>query len=216
MFRFLKKKEPTFDREVFERFKTHFGILRERRFPVPHEEGAWSSHIRHRTLMLELWKSHCFSWLPADYYLYRNFMFESSFSFDPENNHSACGFIFRFVNNENFYYFLVSNKGYFRFDVLFNGNPLHLIEWTHSPHIAPERVNLRVIAHDTHFSFFIDDEWVAEIDDESLQQGRIGIAGQNYGEEEKAVFHYHDLILESRPVEVELSLIHISEPTRPY
>lgn len=202
MFWPFRKKEPDPDREVFERYRTDFGLFNQRRFKN-YSEKSFSTLIKKRRLTFELWKANHFAWIPSDLYQYRDFCLETVFSFHPDNGHAAAGLIFRFVNDENFYYFLISNRGLFRFDALFNGHPLHLIEWTPIPSIEDEKLSLKIIAHGSHFAFFLDDEWLAEIEDEKLASGRIGIAAQNYAEKEKACFFYYSLQLESRPVEVE-------------
>jgi tetratricopeptide (TPR) repeat protein len=199
---FLKKKENDPDREALERYHTDFGLFRQRRFP-PVEAGTYGCRVRHGALTLEIRKKNHFAWVPSDLYQYRDFSLEGTVSFDPANGHSAAGFVFRFVNNENFYYFLVNNAGAFRCDVLFNGHPLRLIEWTPTPLLDGDRHDLRVIAHGSLFSFYLGQEWIAEIDDDKLLSGRVGVAAQNFNEEEKAVVRFHRLTLESRPVQVE-------------
>jgi tetratricopeptide (TPR) repeat protein len=199
---FFKKKESDPDAEAFELYRTDFGIFQPRRFP-DHREESFACRLKHRALVFEILKKNHFAWIPSDQHQYRDFYLEANVSFADTNGHSACGFIFRFVNNENFYYFLISDNGMFRLDVLFNGHPLKLIEWTPSPYIRAEECELRIIAHGGHFSFYAGNEWIAEIDDEKLSSGKIGIAGQNYDETELATFRITHLLLESRPLEVE-------------
>ena len=199
---FLGKKEKDPDREAQERFQTDFGLFREKRFP-PVEDASYSCRVTHGALTMEIRKKNHFAWSPSRLYRYRDFHLSGTLSFDRENGHSACGFIFRFVNNENFYYFLISNSGAFRCDVLFNGHPLRLIEWTPTQLLDGDRHNISLIAHGEHFSFYADHEWMAEIDDDKLAAGRVGLAAQNFDEESKAVFRLHRLQIDSRPVAVE-------------
>jgi tetratricopeptide (TPR) repeat protein len=199
---FFRKKEKNPDREALERFHTDFGLFRENRFP-PVEEATYACRVKHGALTMEIRKKNHFAWVPSRLFQYRNFHLEASLSFDKENGHSAGGFVFRFVNNENFYYFLVSNSGAFRCDVLFNGHPLRLIEWTPTPLLDGDRHEISIIAHGEHFSFYAGHEWLGEIDDDKLYAGRIGLAGQNFNEEKIAVWRVHRLLLDSRPVAVE-------------
>ncbi|MBN2351101.1 MAG: tetratricopeptide repeat protein [Spirochaetales bacterium] len=199
---FLKKKENDPDREALERFHTDFGLLQQRRFSAV-DADSHSCRVKRGALSLELHKKNVFAWVPADLYQYRDFSLEATVSFDRENGHSAGGFIFRFINNENFYYFLVSNAGAFRCDVLFNGHPLRLIEWTPTPLLIGDRHEVRLIAHGSQLSFYVDQEWIGEIDDDKLLSGRIGVAGQNFNEEDRAEIRFHRLTIESRPVRVE-------------
>jgi tetratricopeptide (TPR) repeat protein len=91
--------------------------------------------------------------------------------------------------------------------VVFNGNPRHLIEWTPGlPGGSEEQERpreLRVLARGGLFAFFVDEEWVAELADDTLAQGRIGFAGQNYEDSPRAALYLEQLELESRPLEVE-------------
>ncbi len=109
----------------------------------------------------------------------------------------------RCVDDSNFYYFLVSNRGFFRFDLVFNGNPTPLIGWVANPLIAAAGNPLRVIARGAHFSFYIDDDWIGEVEDDTIRAGRFGFAAQNYDEEPRALFALDSLVLEARPLEVE-------------
>jgi hypothetical protein len=90
---------------------------------------------------------------------------------------------------------------------VFNANPLPLIGWTPLPsgleRFAETAVPLRVICRDHSFAFFVDDEWIGEIDDDTIASGRYGFAAQNFGEKEKATFRLSRFTIESRPVEVE-------------
>ena len=118
---------------------------------------------------------------------FADFILETEVEPDPANGHSAAGVIFRHVNDENFYSFLLSSRGNFRVDVLFNNHPMTLVDWTRVPEPDPERAPavranrlLRVIAHGSRPSFHVDDEWVAEVEDEMLPEGNVGFAAQNF------------------------------------
>lgn len=144
-------------------------------------------------------------------YRYRDFVLEGELSLDAQNGYSAAGFLFRYTNEENYYYFLVSSRGYFRFDLLFNRNPIPLIGWTPlglavergGEGVLPPTLFLRVIANGDHFAFCVDDLCVAEIDDDRLDAGRIAFGGQNYEEQEHAVFHLHRILVDSRALAVQ-------------
>jgi tetratricopeptide (TPR) repeat protein len=166
-------------------------------------------------LELELLKSDLFAWTEAPLYRHSDFVLEGRFAFgdaSPSDTppYSACGFLFRYQDENNFYSVLVSNKGFFRLDVVFGGKPRALVAWTELPPRgalaesgASHDFSLRVIASGDHLSLMIDDEWVAEAVDESFDRGHIAFAGQNYGEGETASFELRSCMVESRPVEVE-------------
>ncbi len=198
----FRKRERNPDETVYENWRTTFGRLRKNRF-VPEERDDYSAEIRKGKLELTLKKKNLFAWVNINGYIYRDFVLEASLSFDSENGYSATGFVFRYANEENFYYFLISNRGYFRFDVVFNGNPIRLIEWTENPMINPESNRVRIIAHSSHFSFYVDDEWIGEFEDETIYRGEIGFAAQNFNEQERAIFRLDEISVDSRPISVE-------------
>jgi tetratricopeptide (TPR) repeat protein len=164
-------------------------------------EGAGS-------LELELRRADLFAWTEAPLYRHSDFVLEGELLL-PEAPHSACGFLFRYQDEANFYSAMVSNRGFFRLDVVFNGSPRALVAWTELPSgggTAEARggeVSLRVIARGGHFTMVIDDQWAAEAADESFNRGHIAFAAQNYGEADKAVFGLRSCMVDSRPVELE-------------
>jgi tetratricopeptide (TPR) repeat protein len=197
-----KKKKPDPYSFIHERYCTTFRWYQEKRLPREESE-AYVAGVKNSSFCLGLKKKNLLAWVTSSLYMYRDFMLEGSFRFAANNGYSAAGFVLRYNNEDNFYTFLISSKGYFRFDVVFNGHPRHLIEWTPCPLIQKEHTELRVIAHGSHFSLYIEDEWVAEADDETLREGGIGMAGQNFSQKRQAEFYLHRLLVESRPLEVE-------------
>jgi len=197
-----KKKKPDPYSLIQERYSSSFRWYQEKRLPRE-ENPAYVSGVNNDGFFLNLKKKNLLAWVNSPLYRYRDFLLEGEFSFAEHNGYSAVGFLLRYTNEGNFYTFLMSSKGYFRFDVVFNGHPVHLIEWTSCPLIRKENIELRVIAHGSHFSFYIEDEWVAEADDDTLLAGGFGMAGQNFSQKTAAGFMLHHLLLESRPLEVE-------------
>ena len=130
------KKQPEPGTLLETRWSSSFGLLGGRRFP---EEEAPDHAVRYRRgrFELEIRKSSSFAWVTGAY-KYKDFVLEGRISMASDNGHSAVGLVFRHVNDENFYHFLVSNRGSFRLDVVFNRNPIHLIEWTPCPLPAAE------------------------------------------------------------------------------
>jgi tetratricopeptide (TPR) repeat protein len=161
-------------------------------------------------LELELERPDLFAWTEAPLYRHSDFALEGEFTIPGGQVHSACGFLFRYQDEGNFYSALVSNRGHFRLDVVFNGSPRPLVAWTE---LAPDALpgtgadgvsfSLRVIARGGHFTLVIDDRWVAEAADESFDRGHIAFAAQNYGEGGGARFGLARCVLDSRPVDLE-------------
>jgi tetratricopeptide (TPR) repeat protein len=192
--RFRKKKSVDPDSLLQETWHSGFRWFQKKRFPSE-TTADYRARVKRRRLELEIHKPSCFAWVVSPYQ-YADFVIEANLNNGGKNGHSSSGFVFRYNNEDNFYYFLISNHGYFRFDVVFNRNPVHLIEWTPLPPAVEDATELRIIARDTTFSFYLSDEWLAEMTDGTLKAGFIGFAAQNYEEKD-------NIKIESRPVEVE-------------
>jgi tetratricopeptide (TPR) repeat protein len=198
---FQKKKIADPDSLLQDAWSTDFRWFERKRF-ANEVAKDFSSRTRRRKLELKIHKSSCFAWVLAPYQ-YGDFMAQAKLHISRENGHSSAGFVFRYNNEDNFYYFLLSNRNRFRFDVVFNKNPIHLIEWTAIPKTVEEASELRIIARDNTFSFFLGDEWLAETNDDMLKTGFVGFAAQNYEEKNEGVFFLNSLKIESRAVQVE-------------
>ena len=86
----------------------------------------------------------------------------------------AFGIMFRCVNDSNFYMLLISDKGQFRFDVVFNGTQIPLLGWTKIPENKNKKqskdlVPLQIIANGTNFSIIINNQYVTTIQDDTIQ-----------------------------------------------
>jgi tetratricopeptide (TPR) repeat protein len=190
-----------------ERIATSFRWLEPRPLPTL-DADFYSGRYERGGYALELRKDSYFAWetLSAGQ-SYSDVVLEADLEMDPSNGHSAVGLLFRHVNDENFYSFLLSTRGNFRIDVLFNKHPLRLVDWTPAPEPDSERSGggrlLRIVAHGSRFSFHIDDEWVAELEDETLPAGGVGFAAQNYAGAARGTFRMRRLIVDARPLVVE-------------
>jgi len=202
MFGLFKKKEIDLDRHMFEHWETRFGLLQKKRFEDESGPG-YAAYRKNKAYWIELQRRNMFAWVVNNYFKYDDFVLTADMSFAPQNGHCSMGFIFRYINNENFYSFFITKNGTFRFDVLFNGNPFHLIEWTESPFILPENNRIMIVARGSHFSFYADNEWMAEYEDDTLNMGKFGLAAQNYNETAEALFKISSVGIDSRSLEVE-------------
>ena len=211
------RKKPQIDPDDFihERWVSRFHSRAERRF-TSESEGDYSSGYHRSGFTLKLERTNLFAWAENPFYQYRDFNLDADCSFGEANGYSAMGFCFRQLNDINYYYFLISNRGYYRFDVVFNGNPRILIPWTK---VGGEEdkgrflrdVHLRIVARENRFIFLVDEEWVGEFEDDSISSGRFAWAGQNYDENPDASFTLHRLAVDSRPFEVEAAYSRWSE-----
>ncbi|MBA7487086.1 MAG: tetratricopeptide repeat protein [Spirochaeta sp.] len=202
MFSIFTRKKVNPDAIVDELWETSFKWYQKNRFDLE-DTDQYFSRVTASGFALELKKNNLFAWSNSRLFRYRDFHLEAKLSLAGSNGYSAAGIIFHYANEENFYYFLVSSRGAFRCDVVFNANPIHLVEWTECPLIKEGEMDLRIIAHGSFYSFYIDDEWVAEFDDDTIPAGRLGLAAQNYNESENAIFNLKRFKVDSRPLQVE-------------
>ncbi|MDP3179771.1 MAG: tetratricopeptide repeat protein, partial [Spirochaetaceae bacterium] len=96
---------------------------------------------------------------------------------------------------------LVSNRGYFRLDMVFNGTPRPLIAWTELPSPFGGAFRLGTIARGSHFTILVNDHWVGEAVDDSFRQGHFAFAAQAF--EAPMTAAMKACRLDSRPLEVE-------------
>jgi Flp pilus assembly protein TadD len=185
-----------------DRWNTGFRWWEARRLEEQ-DAADYAALAQRRRFGLLLKRENLFAWATNTVHRFADFVLEARVSCDPGNGHSAVGFVLRYIDESNFYYFLLSNRGHFRFDLVFNGNPSPLIPWVENALIAPGGNDLRIIARGPHFSFYLDDEWIGEVEDETIGVGRFGFAGQNYDDKPQAAFVLESLALDARPVEVE-------------
>lgn len=89
---------------------------------------------------------------------------------------SDYGVIFRKDVANNFYYLGMDNNQYF-VSLNYNDEWTDIIDRKFSATILPNQANkVTVIARGTHFIILINDQFVAEFDDEQIKQGRVGMA----------------------------------------
>jgi tetratricopeptide (TPR) repeat protein len=199
---FFRRRPP------FEHLTTSFRWLDRKLFREA-REAAYSAAYESRAYVLSLQKENLFAWETLGTgKRFTDFILDAEVEIDPSNGHSAAGLVFRHVNDENFYTFLLSSRGNFRVDALFNNHPMKIVEWTRAPDPDPEqrqagRRALRVIGHGSRLSFQVDEEWVAEAEDETLPEGTIGFAAQNFAGSGRGLFRLRRVELETRPLVVE-------------
>jgi tetratricopeptide (TPR) repeat protein/DNA-directed RNA polymerase subunit RPC12/RpoP len=195
---------------VSEFWEADFRKPKKRRFPQAAEE-YYRSFFEKDRLCLELFKKSVFAWIEDPLYRYRDVVLEGTVSFDETNGHSSAGFVFRHTGADTYYYFLISNTGFFRFDAVFNGNPVKLIGWTRIEEEIGSVCDVRIIANGTSFVFCVNDSTVAEIEDELIDAGGIAFAAQNYEEKETGRFYLKGFVLESRPYHIEAQYVRWKE-----
>jgi hypothetical protein len=109
---------------------------------------------------------------------------------------SGWGVVFRVQDNQNYYWFRMTDRQFFAVSVQKDSQWLNVVDWTRTDTIKPNGVNqLEVIARETHFIFLINGQIVKEVDDGHFSQGLVGLAIEGYTPGEKTTFDFMDIIL---------------------
>jgi hypothetical protein len=109
---------------------------------------------------------------------------------------SSCGVIFRIQDNNNYYWFGITDHQFFSVSLVQDSQWLDIVDWTKTDAIKPNGVNqLEVIAYATHFTFLINGRVVSEVDHDHFPEGLTGLAIQAYTPGEEITFDFLDIIL---------------------
>jgi hypothetical protein len=101
------------------------------------------------------------------------------------------GVILRRADRDNYGLFKIEDSQYFKFSVRYEGEWETVVDWTEAPAIRPGEVNrLTVIAEGSHFTFYINDEYVGEADDDRLTRGQSGLAIELLDAGDAATFEF--------------------------
>jgi hypothetical protein len=110
-------------------------------------------------------------------------------------NTADHGVVFREDANSNFYYFGIDEQGEYAL-YLFNKDWSTLIDWTASDLIQTGESNrITVIGTGSHFVFFINDQYLTEITDDSIKSGSTALAIELAAENDHAVFEFDNVAL---------------------
>ena len=106
-----------------------------------------------------------------------------------------CGVIFREDTDSNFYYFGINDQGQYVLYLYFQDWST-LIDWTESGLIQPREANrITVLGEGSHFIFFINDQYLTEVTDESIKSGTVALAIELAAENDHAVFQFDNFDL---------------------
>jgi tetratricopeptide (TPR) repeat protein len=215
MWQFLKNlpfirlfQKPEIDTEELkeERWVADFSKPHRARF-VPELGDTYESVLSKQGLSLTLQKGYQLAWVEDPLYRYSDVIIEGKLRLEVRGSYGAVGFQVRRTDDSSYYSFLLSSKGYFRFDVLFNGTTMPLIGWTEAPNFHSnegEYNAVRIIALGDKFTIIINDKWAGEIVDDTIPSGKVAFAVVSYEAGSVSITgHLHALTLDSRLIEVE-------------
>ena len=143
-------------------------------------ESSYNAYLSDNSLLLELKKSNCISWVDIPEIEYRDHVIEAKICMDNPECYSSSGVIFRITDEDTYYLTLVSSRGYFRLDAVKDGSPKTLIGWTEVPDFNAANINLEIIAYGTEIIIITNGKWAGEINDDTAQSGRSGFALASY------------------------------------
>ncbi len=221
MWQFLKNlpfirlfRKPEIDTEELkeERWVADFSKPHRARF-VEEQGPTYGCTLGKHGLTLILNKGYQLAWVEDPIYRYADLVLEARAELSARGTYGAVGFQIRRADDTSYYSFLLSNKGYFRFDVLFNGTTMPLIGWTEVPDFkGADDANdqgkggnsVRIIALGDKFTFIINDKWAGEVVDDTIPAGKLGFAVVSYETGGVNITgRLNSLTVDSRLIEVE-------------
>ena len=182
---FNKKDSNNYGAALEERVEEKFSRLKKCRFKNEASD-SYSAEIRKHELKFRLFRKNVFAWCESSFQSCADFSAEADFSFTDEKSYSSAGIIFRKGSDFNYYYFLVSNRGFFRVDCVFNGKPMPLIEWTPLSTAVGKDISIKVVGLGGYFNFHINGEKICSLHDEIIGKGDITFCCQNYDASDSA------------------------------
>ena len=221
MWQFLKNlpfirlfRKPEIDTEELkeERWVADFSKPHRARF-VEEQGPTYGCTLGKHGLTLILNKGYQLAWVEDPIYRYADLVLEARVELSARGTYGAVGFQIRRADDTSYYSFLLSNKGYFRFDVLFNGTTMPLIGWTEvSDFKGADDANdqgkggnsVRIIALGDKFTFIINDKWAGEVVDDTIPAGKLAFAVVSYETGGVNITgRLNSLTVDSRLIEVE-------------
>jgi tetratricopeptide (TPR) repeat protein len=159
-----------------------FAKTRKSPFNIKSESSynAYLSNGRSGPLTLELKKTNCIAWVDIPDAEYGDHVVEAKIRIDSLGGYAAAGVMFHAEDEGSYYLALVSSKGYFRVDVVKENNPKALIAWTEISDFNGANINLKIITCGTYLIFFVNDKWVGETSDDTINSGYAGFALASY------------------------------------
>ena len=105
--------------------------------------------------------------------------------------HGRYGLIFRWMGDQNFYLFDIADDGTFKVSQANKENPGRALLTGQSAVVKPGEANrLTVTGRGSHFSFFVNGHYLADLDNGSLTYGSVGVAVELPNEGDEAVVEF--------------------------
>jgi hypothetical protein len=107
------------------------------------------------------------------------------------NKDAQYGVIFRKADGDNYGLFKIKDSQHFKLSLRHEGEWDTVIDWTEATAIRPGDPNrLTVLAEGSHYTFYINDQYVGEADDDRLSRGQAGLAVELLDAGDTATFEF--------------------------
>ncbi|MCP4544374.1 MAG: serine/threonine protein kinase [Chloroflexi bacterium] len=104
------------------------------------------------------------------------------------------GLIFRKSDKDNYAIFKLQDDSSFKFSLRHEGEWDTVIDWTETSAARPNKVNrVTVIAQGASYTFYVNDQYVGEAQDDRLSQGQAGMVIELVEAKDTAIFEFDNL-----------------------
>ncbi|HEU4326284.1 MAG TPA: hypothetical protein VFS21_24300 [Roseiflexaceae bacterium] len=110
---------------------------------------------------------------------------------------TAFGIIFRFQDEDNFYFYNITADGYYALDMKKNGRWSALLDWARLPGGGGRERRLRVELAGERMRLFLDGTLLDETSDDNFRRGRIALAVNTFDQGD-AVVAFRNLLLQNK------------------
>jgi tetratricopeptide (TPR) repeat protein len=159
--------------------KAKFALTKQHPFNIKSED-SYNVSLSDNALSLGLKKTNLIAYTDIPKIEYQDHVIDAKIRLDSMGGYASTGIIFRIMSQDSYYMALVSSKGYFRFDVVKDGAPRTLIAWTEIANFDGSNIDLKIITYGSYLIFTVNGTWVAEISDDSIQNGTLGFVAASY------------------------------------
>lgn len=191
--------EPDFDETaILDRFDTVRAESPTLSEDFRRDSGAWALgdddaseiQILRRALSLHVIDANWLGWSTLQDVQAADLLMEVDLRLDSGAVETESGIIFRFVDEDNFYFFPITGDGSFSLWKLADDEWQELLPWTENAAIDSTEgaINrLSVLAEGDTFSLLINDEVVGQAQDDAFAAGKVGLAVGTFAEGDATV-----------------------------
>jgi Domain of Unknown Function (DUF1080). len=135
-------------------------------------------------------------WVPVSTNTLEDFSLTIEAKMVENSDANDYGIAFRVDGEGNFYYFAINSDHLYSLYKFQGTEWTTLIDPTETPLIKKDGPNrLTVLAQGTHFILLINDQFVADEDDDSIKKGTTALAFEIYQPDQQATFEFDNIVL---------------------